>query len=554
MTYDTNECGSEDIDISISYRKRFRGGLSLMEMLIAMAIMAVVFAAILPQFRNIQNSWASKQGIAEALQNGRVLIDHINRNLSRAERITAVSDPDVADGFIVFEANDGLVYRYEISPSRYVQYGTVGNLSDLAGPVEGLQFTCYDAYDLDTVTTDPTDIRCVKVQATMKNTAPLGQDRTLMTAAYLRANSVKNLPALYKEPSSVFEFNVAEGGWPALSKIDDTHYLCSYAGPNKDGWAIVVDVDVDNWTVDRGKALEFDSSNGEFSDLIQLDANHFLCAYAGASDEGTAAVLEINKVLKKVTLVSSLVFDSNLGMYSSLSKIDDEHFLCAYTGQSGIGRVAIISVDTGDWSMNKEFDMTFDMWRGMTPTLARIDDKHHLCVYGGNLGRGKAVVLTVDTDDWEISREATMVFEGVDCISPAVSQIDSNRYLVAYAGPSNRGLGVVLNVASIFWNISTLSRFEFAPDVGLFPDLKKIENDRYVCVYEGKSSDAWANIFHVNLSNWKVTPGIAVEYDPQGGESPAMAQIDDNHFLCVYQGANNDGWAAILNTDPPVVP
>ena len=554
MTYDTNECGSEGIDISIAYRKRFRAGLSLMEMLIGMAIMAVVFAAILPQFRNIQNSWASKQGIAEALQNGRVLIDHINRNLSRAERITAVSDPDVADGFIVFEANDGLAYRYEISSSRIVQFGPVGNLSDLAGPVEGLQFTCYDAYDLDTVTTNTTDIRCVKIQATMSNSALLGQDRTLLTAAYLRANSVKNLPALYKEPSSIFEFNVAEGGWPALSKIDDTHYLCSYAGPNKDGWAIVVDVDIDNWTVDRGKALEFDSSNGEFSDLIQLDANHFLCAYAGASDEGTAAVLEINQVLKKVTLASSLVFDSNLGMYPSLSKIDDEHFLCAYTGQSGIGRAVVISVDTGDWSMNKEFDMTFDWWRGMTPALARIDDEHHLCVYGGNLGRGKAVVLTVDTDDSEISREAAMVFEGVDCISPAVCQIDSNRYLVAYAGPSGRGLGVVLNVASIFWNISTLSRFEFDPDVGLFPDLKKIENDRYVCVYEGKNSDAWANIFHVNLSNWKVTPGIAVEYDLQGGESPAMAQIDDSHFLCVYQGANNDGWAAILNTDPPVLP
>ena len=553
MTYDTNECGSEGIDISISYRKHFRGGLSLMEMLIAMAIMAVVFAAILPQFRNIQNSWASKQGVSEALQNGRVLIDHINRNLSRAERITAVSDPDVADGFIVFEVNDGFTYRYEISASRYVQYGTVGSLSDLAGPVGGLQFTCYDAYDLDTVTTNPTDIRCVKVRATMKNTAPLGQDRTLLTAAYLRVNSPKNLPALYKEPASIFEFNVAEGGWPALSKLDDTHYLCTYMGPQTAGWAIVIQIDNTDWTVKRGNALEFDDKNGQYSALLNIDSDHYLCAYAGAGDEGTAAVFTTNKPMKKVILETSLVFDSNRGMYPSLSKIDDEHYLCAYTGKFG-GEAVVLSVDPDDYGLNKESTFIFDAGKGMTPSLTRIDAEHHLCVYSGNLDRGKAVVLNVNTTNWQISKQMTAVFESARCISPAVSQIDSNRYLVAYAGPSNRGRGVVLNVANIFFNISTLSRFEFDADVGLFPDLKKIENDRYVCVYEGKNSDAWANIFHVNLSNWKVTPGIAVEYDPQGGESPAMVQIDENHFLCVYQGANNDGWAAILNTDPPVLP
>ncbi len=54
---------------------RWPKGLTLLEMVIAIAIMAVVFSALLPQFRNISNSWASKQGNAEVLQNGRVLVD-----------------------------------------------------------------------------------------------------------------------------------------------------------------------------------------------------------------------------------------------------------------------------------------------------------------------------------------------------------------------------------------------------------------------------------------------------------------------------------------------
>ena len=66
--------------------------LTLLEMVIAMAIMAIVFAAIVPLFRAILNSWDSKAGAAETVQNGRVLMDHLHRKLSAAVRITAVSD------------------------------------------------------------------------------------------------------------------------------------------------------------------------------------------------------------------------------------------------------------------------------------------------------------------------------------------------------------------------------------------------------------------------------------------------------------------------------
>jgi prepilin-type N-terminal cleavage/methylation domain-containing protein len=85
-----------------SYKAGPHKGLTMMEMIISLVIMAVIFAAILPQFRNIQNSWASKQTNAEVLQNGRILISHLNRNLAKAARITAVSDPCDTTGYIEF--------------------------------------------------------------------------------------------------------------------------------------------------------------------------------------------------------------------------------------------------------------------------------------------------------------------------------------------------------------------------------------------------------------------------------------------------------------------
>ena len=109
-------------------------------MVIALAMMGIVFASIVPQFTAIRNSWDSKRGAAESLQNGRVLIDHLNHSLAKAVKITAVSDSAETNGYIQFENNDGNDLRYEIA-SSYVQFGEVGTLSNLAGPVSQLQFT-----------------------------------------------------------------------------------------------------------------------------------------------------------------------------------------------------------------------------------------------------------------------------------------------------------------------------------------------------------------------------------------------------------------------------
>jgi len=168
-------------------------GLTLLEMVIALAIMAISMAALLPQFRLISNSWDTKQGTSEALQNARVMIDHLNRNLTKAVKVTSVSDSAETDGFIEFEDNDGNTLRYDIAANNYIEFGLVGDLSDLAGTVSSLQFTCYDACDLDTpldiATADVNTIRFVKAETIMTNSAALGQDKTFSTSIYIHTNS-----------------------------------------------------------------------------------------------------------------------------------------------------------------------------------------------------------------------------------------------------------------------------------------------------------------------------------------------------------------------------
>ncbi len=519
-------------------------GLTLMEMVVALAIMAVVFAAVLPQFRNIQNSWASRQGGSEALQNGRILIDHMNKNLSSAARITAVSDPDVVNGFIEFEANDAITYRYEISSNRNVQFGPVGNLSELAGPVSQLQFTCYDAYDLDTAITDVAQIRGVKVATTLTNQAALGQDKNFTAMAYLRANWL-GLAGIIKGSAS--SFGITTGNTPALAAINATHYLCAYAGVGDDGWAVVLDVDTAASTVSNAVPFEYDISKGVSPSLARIDARNYLCAYSGLQTDGWAVILKVNPFGWSITKGTSLEFETMNCLLPALAKIDATHYLCTYTGPGSDGWAVILTANTGTGTVTMETPFEFDTSKGIAPSLVKLDVKHFLCVYQGWSGWIWAVVLTVDPATGTITKETPFDLGLGYGDAPALSQIDDDHFLCAYSGNASDGMAVVIVVDDSDWSISRKTPFQYDVPLGNVPALVQLADRwHYLCSYQGDSSKLWATVFTVDEDTWEITNDSTTEMSPWKALKPDIVKIDDYNYLCVHEDQVNKGWALIL--------
>jgi type II secretory pathway pseudopilin PulG len=213
-----------------------RRGLTLLEVVLAMVMITIIFAAVLPQFAMMGHSWDSKQGSAEALQNGRVLMDHISRNLSKAVRITAVSEADDSGGHIEFEDTDGNIMRYQLN-DNYVEYGPVGNLSDVAG-ITTLTFTCYDACDLDNPVpsvADLNNIRVVKVDAIFTNSASAGDDKAFSAIVYLRTNGdsqncwhhqdIGSVAVAGSATSSTCDWTIIGSGVDIWGTADEFHYV-----------------------------------------------------------------------------------------------------------------------------------------------------------------------------------------------------------------------------------------------------------------------------------------------------------------------------------------
>ncbi len=522
-----------------------RDGLTLIEMILALSIIVIIFSAIVPLFRIIDGSWESKKGSAEAIQNGRALIEHLNYQLSRAVRIMAVSDSTETTGYIQFEANDGNDFRYEVNPSDYVTYGIVGDLSELAGPVSQFQFTCYDACDLDTAITDVNVIRAIKTDIAMTNSHSDGQDKTFYVWNYLRT-SYAGVGSEFTQ-GTAYEYNSSKGQTPAVIQIDSNHYLVACRGGSNDAWAYILYVDPSDWTVSVLDSVEFDNQQCQDPTLAQIDSTHYLCVYEGQSNDGWACVLEVDTDTWHLDDVSSTEYISSKAEEPSVIQIDSTHFLITVKGPGNDGWAGVLSVDPQDWSVDLESTYEFDSSAGKWSALAQIDSTHYLCAYTGSGNDGWATILTVNTGNWSISKADTFEYDTSNGRCPALIRVDSGHYLCTYRGSGNDGFAKIIKVNTGSWTISAGAALEYDSDYSNEPSLAQISETQFLCAYEGDNNDGWAVILSVDTDTDTVSvEGDLYEFDDNNGETPALARIDSGHMLCAYDGSGTDGWVVVL--------
>ncbi len=229
-----------------------RKGVTLVELLVAFTLIVIIFAAIVPQFKVIRDSWAVAEAGAAIIQNGRVLSEHITRNISAAKRIVSVSPDSQTSGFITFQDNNDVTKRYMLS-GGYVAYGVVGSEEQLAGPVSRFQISCYKIYPTVGKTTDANEIRLVEVETDFTNSDALGTDKTFKSQAFIQTNAtdqvwfnqdIGNVAAEGTADSNECVWTIDASGRDIWNRSDEFHYVYQYF--SGDGRIIARVVSVEN--------------------------------------------------------------------------------------------------------------------------------------------------------------------------------------------------------------------------------------------------------------------------------------------------------------------
>ena len=153
---------------------------------------------------------------------------------------------------------------------------------------------------------------------------------------------------------SALTFNATSGISPSIAKIDATHFLVAYTGPSEVGDAVILTVNTTTDTVTNGSTYEFDASSGLYPDLAGVDSTNYLLTYANSSSsKGIAAILTVDVGADSISKGTTYDFEaSNTGLYSDLVAIDATHYLLAYTlggggGDDGWAQILDVGIGAG---------------------------------------------------------------------------------------------------------------------------------------------------------------------------------------------------------------
>ncbi len=158
-------------------------GFTIVELLIVVAVMALLTAALSPLFRTSYQAWRLGDRRAEVIQNARIGMDKMSWELKQIKMVSDVSSPTNPQGYITFlDYEENLKeFRYEVGYLAYVS----GTVATLAGPIESLYFSCYEA-DGGTLTTSPANISIIVAQMVTSDEEGEVDSLTTTDRIYLR--------------------------------------------------------------------------------------------------------------------------------------------------------------------------------------------------------------------------------------------------------------------------------------------------------------------------------------------------------------------------------
>lgn len=375
---------------------------------------------------------------------------------------------------------------------------------------------------------------------------------TVATRPYLNITYTLPLEDWTITPNTKHEFDDVNGEYNSLVYIDSTHYLNTYKGELEDGYAVVLTVNAEDWTITNGTKHEFDTIRAYHNSLIQVDSTHYLNAYSGLDGDGYAIVLTVNQTDWTITNSSLHEFETVSSYYNSLAQIDSTHYLNAYGGAGWDGHAVVLTIDNNTWTVTSGTKHEFDIVVAFYNSLVQIDSTHYLNAYSGTDNDGYAVVLIVNISDWTVTSGTKHEFDTDTGQCNSLVQIDSTHYINAYSGADNHGYAVILIVDTDAWTVTSGVKHEFDTNNSYDNSLIQIDSTHYINAYSGKDYDGYAVILTVNQTDWTITNSTLYEFDTVFGRYNSLVQINTSHYIDAYSGADNDGYAIVLSVEIPV--
>jgi len=308
------------------------------------------------------------------------------------------------------------------------------------------------------------------------------------------------------------EFDTVNGENNGCTKIDDNHFINFWTGELADGFAQVFTVNTSTWAVTTAAArLEFDTVNYQGGSCHLIDSNHVINFWQGNASDGFAQVFTVNTSTWAVTTAAtSLEFDTvgpslsdALGIKSC--QIDDNHFITFWRGASDLGLTQTFTVNTSTWAVTTaaarlEFDSAGG---GNWNSCFKIDDTHIINFWAEASGNdGFVQVFTVNTSTWAVTTAAARLeFDIVNGAFNSCYQVDSTHFINFWRGGSGDGFVQTFTINTSTWAVTTAAAaLEFDTQNNQANSCFQIDTNHFINFWSGGTGAlGYTQIFNVEL-------------------------------------------------------
>jgi len=244
-----------------------------------------------------------------------------------------------------------------------------------------------------------------------------------------------------------YEFDSGQGKTPRILHISGDVYAIVYEGQGEAGTVVTVEIaangSITNSNIDT---LEFEPSRGKTPKIIPVSGDVYAITYAGFGDDGFLTTVEIasNGAITN-TVIDSYEFDPVKGKTPDIIHVSGTTYAIAYSADTDVGKVITVDIATNGAITNSIIDsLQFVEPKGKDPEIKHLIDDVYMVAYQDTVGPGvdPGVLSTLEilaNGDISASVIDSLVFDAVKGKTPALLQISSDVYAIAYAGAGDDG-------------------------------------------------------------------------------------------------------------------
>ncbi len=164
-----------------------RSGMTLLELVIASAMMATLLTAVTLVLRTGRQAWEAHEADYTRLEGLHATLRHMVRQVRQADAVTAVSAASDNSGALTLSMPDGSIVAWDHDgPTNTVKCGVTTADQLLASNITGLMIVGYKP-DGVTATTVPSEIQSLKISATVQLPRETNATRTYSSWAWIRS-------------------------------------------------------------------------------------------------------------------------------------------------------------------------------------------------------------------------------------------------------------------------------------------------------------------------------------------------------------------------------